>query len=185
MKLKTLYLLGLVAMISATCATNKQTKETASQEEQEMNLNKYSDDSSIFRGVSITSQTTFPGVQSNLKGITKYQVSLSAEIKENITFKRLMVDSISIPISGLMVGGDKIKGEKLESSSDLVKLTAFRYLYSSSAANKIHEEVTYELSGLDLESTSAYSAVLEYFKNEKPYYISITNIDLLPAIYAP
>lgn len=185
MKLIFIQILVALSAVFSSCNANKTASSSESVAENSLETvinNPYEDQTSEFKGVTIESQSTNAGVYSNLKGTRKYEVKMSAEVSEDITFKRLLVDSVAIPFSSLIVSGDKIKGQTLSTSSDLVRLTAFRNIYNYGAdAPQVHEVKVYEPSGLSLGK----KAVIEYYKGDKPYYIEIPEITILPAIYAP
>lgn len=151
-------------------------------EDQMIQLRQYQDNQSKFDDVLLESQTSFPGVQSNLKGTRKYELSFSVEVSSPLEFRRLLVDSVAVPFSALLINGQKSNGYIVESSSKLNKLTAYRNIYNNDPeAPQMVEPVVYEKTGLNLDN----KAVVEYFKNDKPYYLEIEGITTLQNIYAP
>ncbi len=182
MKLIIIQILVAVSTVFMSCNANKNTESSSVKPLESILNNPYTDSSSEFIGITLESQATYAGVYSNLKGTKKYQVALSATVSEELVFKRLLVDSIALDIRSVMADGDRMKDNKLSKSSDLVRLTAFRKIYNTEAdAPQIHDVEIYESTGLDLGKT----AVIEYYKGDKPYYIEISEIIEKPGIYAP
>ncbi|MEJ6681096.1 MAG: hypothetical protein QNL21_03280 [Flavobacteriales bacterium] len=145
-------------------------------------INEYQDKETNFKNVVLSSRTTIPGVHSNLRGTRKYELIMSLELSSVIEFKRLMLDSVVIPLSVLMINGEKKPGFILEESSEFVNISAYRRIFSTDVnVSQFHELRVYESSGLRLSK----GAILEYTKDGKPYYLEIEEIKIMPKIYAP
>lgn len=145
-------------------------------------ISEYQDKETNFKNVIFSSRTSIPGVHSNLRGTRKYELSMGVGLASSIEFKRLMVDSVVIPLAVLRINGEKKPGFLLKESSEFVSISAYRRMYGTDAnVPQVHEPVVYESSGLRLSK----GAVLEYTKDGMPYYLEIEEIKIMPKIYAP
>jgi len=171
----------LFTLILSNCNNQQDLSITQSAVASEV-MNEYQDTETTFKNVILTSRTSFPGVQSNLRGTRKYELSIDVDLNSALEFKRLMVDSVAIPLAALIINGEKASGFLMEESKDVVKITAYRSMYSTDPnAQQVYDPVIYNDSGLRLSK----GAVLEYLKGGKPYYLEIAEIQLMPYIYAP
>ncbi|MEZ7886817.1 MAG: hypothetical protein QMB45_09880 [Flavobacteriales bacterium] len=171
----------LFVFILSNCGNQPDLIEVQSSADLEM-INEYQDKETNFKNVILSSRTSIPGVHSNLRGTRKYEVSMGLELASAIEFKRLMVDSVVIPLAALMINGEKKSGFLLGESSEYVNISAYRRIYNKDAdVPQVHEPVVYESSGFRLSK----GAVLEYTKEGKPYYLEIEEMKIMPKIYAP
>lgn len=183
MKIKLIHFLVVFGISAMTCG-NKTDMVTSTEEvvTKTEDMSDYQDTTTVFRDVVLTSQASFGGAQSNLKAVRKYELNLGVEIDDFIEFKRLLVDSISLPFSTLVVMGDKQSGLYVKETSKGVVLTAFRNIYNNDANSPRNVEVvTYEKSGQNIKE----GAVVEYFKKGKPFYLEVDKIEIKKNIYAP
>ncbi|MFK7755375.1 MAG: hypothetical protein AB8B53_00430 [Flavobacteriales bacterium] len=184
MNLKLITAVLLIGVFLVSCKTKESLAEAPDTSESTSDLNNpYLDNSTQFISVELTQRTTFAGVQSNLAGNRNYRLSFEiTEMNSPIEFKRLMVDSISIPFSTMNVDGDKKLTFAVSETKEKVTLSAYRNVYSRDpSAPQMVEEVEYEKSGLSLKGT----AVAEYIMSGKPYYLEIPELKKLENIYAP
>lgn len=145
--------------------------------------NPYTDNETKFTSVKLTQRSTFGGARSNLAGSRRYQLNLGiTELSGSIEFKKLMVDSISIPFSSMIINGDKQNGFIVNEQSEYITVNAYKNLYTNDPdAPQMVEVIEYEKSGLNLKG----SAVVEYHIEGKPFYLEIAEIEKLENIYAP
>tara|TARA_B100000768_G_scaffold58711_1_gene56783 strand:- start:7646 stop:8191 length:546 start_codon:yes stop_codon:yes gene_type:complete len=171
----------LFVFILSNCGNQPDLAEVQSSADLEL-TNEYQDKKINFKNVVLSSRTSIPGVHSNLRGTRKYEISMGLELASAVEFKRLMVDSVVIPLAALMINGEKKSGFLLRESSDYVNISAYRRIYvTANNVPEVHEPVVYESSGLRLSK----GAVLEYTKDGNPYYLEIEEIKIMPKIYAP
>ncbi len=171
----------IFTFVLCKCDSQSELSDTQVTEVSEM-INEYQDNETVFKNVLLTSRSSFAGVQSNLKGTRKYELKMDVVLNQGIEFKRLLIDSVAVPFSALVVNGDKVPKMSVDASTNLITLTAYRHIYSSDPnVPQMTEEVIYEDSGLMLGK----GAVLEYIKDQKPYYLQIEEIKLMQNIYAP
>ncbi len=135
--------------------------------------------------ISITSQIVRPGVESNLKGINTYEVSLRGKVTAPFVIQGLLVDSIRIPIQKLNIDGKSMDSETpISASFEKLSFRVSRYLYGMPASNPKNpiEEVKYELSGIIVPRKNA---LLEYKLGDEVFHFPLGEVTKKESVYRP
>lgn len=143
MKIITFSLLTSILMFLSGCDHNKNI--ASSQENKTETIS-----SSELEIVEFTSQYVVPGIESNLRGTKKYQITINTNFKDSTQINSLLVDSIVIPINYLQVNGKyKKSSTKLIGEYKGIVILVSRNIYSSleSHQENVPKQINYELSG--------------------------------------
>jgi hypothetical protein len=111
---------------------------------------------------SFYSQSSYPGVESNLRSTTIYKCDFTVNTKVPFEIIELLVDSVKLPVSSLNMNGDIMKNDHVKIVGDSVHVIfqASRMFFSAEAQNQIFDIVEYEKSGVILEGKAAFLNVL-------------------------
>lgn len=133
---------------------------------------------------ALTSQDSYPGVESNLKYTRNYHVEFSADIKEEINFTNLLVDSVKLPVYSLTVDGDVVRNEDYSMMGNFLSIAiqSPRHFYQSNPRITMVEEQVYALSGQVIPEGKA---ILEYDHLGSLKYIELGGITKLKSEYHP
>ena len=133
---------------------------------------------------TLTSQDSYPGVESNLKYTRNYRVEFSADIKEEINFTNLLVDSVKLPVYSLTVDGDVVRNEDYSMMGNFLSIAiqSPRHFYQSNPRITMVEEQVYALSGQVIPEGKA---ILEYDHFGTLKYIELGDITKLKSEYHP
>ncbi len=131
---------------------------------------------------TMTSQDSYPGIESNLRFTRSYNTSFSAKVEEEISFNAILVDSVRLPIQSIRLEGDVVKNEGYTLLGDftLIEIQTSRQFYNPDARFTMIEETDYELSG---QVVGENQALLEYEHFGTMRYVSLGTIEKAESQY--
>lgn len=125
----------------------------------------------------------YPGVESSLRFTRNYKASLSGYANDSIVAVNILVDSVRVPISGLSINGERLKGELvLFGEYESVEFYAGRSFYTTSNRGPQTTPVVFEANDSPLPDGHI---AIEFSGDGRLFSIPLGEATVLDPMFAP